>query len=934
MRQAGSGILRLALAGALVAVGMLLLPTAALGADFTVNRTTNESDALAGDSICDINTGTPAHECTLRAALEQSNTNGGGVVDSIGFDTAAMGGSTITVPVSTAGLPSISTPVGVNGCSGTLDSRDPCVGLRSDTSLTGTGLNFNTGADLGSSVRGLAFTNWSVALRYANLDATTGPVEVQNNWFGSALGGANEANSFGIALQGSASTIGGDENGVGLSERNVFSNNSGTAIQISGGDSNAIQGNYFGTSTDGSGVATGAGSTGNGEAIEVVESTTAVPSPDRPEGTLIGDTAPVTSECDGACNLIATSTASSFAWTIDLWGESATSEEPAGSTTIAGNFIGLNKAGNGPLGTNAAAIQVRAGDADQVTIGGDAAGDANYITGGNYGIHGQGDDLVVDGNFVGTNAAGNAEVAPPASSGVTAFSVAAEPATVTDNVVGYNSAYGVELSGQGGEASANSIGVGAGDSDIGGGSGALRLLGRGWDVDSNVLGNATITGIELQQGDDNVITGNHIGETPAGASAPVGQAGIRIIGFAGIGDFANGNVIGGDTAAEENVISNTDPTFGDGIRIADDDPDADGGNNVGNEILRNRGGGHGQFIDLANDGLGNPDSGPNGGIEVPTVTTANTLTISGSAKPGAVVRVFQTTAVDGTVPKDIASYVGKATADGTGEWTLRCPSADCAASAAENDRITASQTTSADGTSELSNAETVVLPPDTDSDGVFDPSDNCPTAPNPGQVNHDGDGQGDACDADDDNDGKADGSDACPAGAASGTDTDGDGCFDPEDTDDDNDGFADGSDDCQTTVGTAGGCPDEDGDGVRNGVDNCPSIGNPGQADTDQDGLGDACDQGQQPPVRDSDPPETTVRKAKVKGDDVKVVFRSDEPGSTFQCRLDKKKLKPCTSPKRLKNLHEGKHRVFVQATDAAGNVDPTAAKKKFEIED
>jgi hypothetical protein len=59
-------------------------------------------------------------------------------------------------------------------------------------------------------------------------------------------------------------------------------------------------------------------------------------------------------------------------------------------------------------------------------------------------------------------------------------------------------------------------------------------------------------------------------------------------------------------------------------------------------------------------------------------------------------------------------------------------------------------------------------PKDTDGDGRIDVADNCPLVANPGQADLDGDGQGDACDADDDGDGVADTADACPtqAGAA------------------------------------------------------------------------------------------------------------------------------------------------------------------------
>ncbi len=51
--------------------------------------------------------------------------------------------------------------------------------------------------------------------------------------------------------------------------------------------------------------------------------------------------------------------------------------------------------------------------------------------------------------------------------------------------------------------------------------------------------------------------------------------------------------------------------------------------------------------------------------------------------------------------------------------------------------------------------------PDSDSDGIPDPIDNCPTIANPTQANNDGDSQGDVCDADDDNDGVIDTVDNC-----------------------------------------------------------------------------------------------------------------------------------------------------------------------------
>ena len=110
------------------------------------------------------------------------------------------------------------------------------------------------------------------------------------------------------------------------------------------------------------------------------------------------------------------------------------------------------------------------------------------------------------------------------------------------------------------------------------------------------------------------------------------------------------------------------------------------------------------------------------------------------------------------------------------------------------------------------------------------------------------------------------------------------------------------------------------------------------EPDADADGFGDetqdlcptdATRQG------DCTPPETTITKgapSKTDKSKVKFKFTSSESASTFECKLDKKKFKPCTSPRTVKNLDEGKHRFKVRAIDAAGNVDPSPAKDKFKV--
>jgi hypothetical protein len=83
---------------------------------------------------------------------------------------------------------------------------------------------------------------------------------------------------------------------------------------------------------------------------------------------------------------------------------------------------------------------------------------------------------------------------------------------------------------------------------------------------------------------------------------------------------------------------------------------------------------------------------------------------------------------------------------------------------------------------------------------------------------------------------------------------------------------------------------------------------------------------------KDKTAPQTTIAKAKVKGRTATFKFVSSEPGSTFQCKLDKKPFKPCRSPKKYKRLKPGKHVFEVRAIDAAGNRDKTPATRKFRV--
>jgi hypothetical protein len=460
------------------------------------------------------------------------------------------------------------------------------------------------------------------------------------------------------------------------------------------------------------------------------------------------------------------------------------------------------------------------------------------------------------------------------------------------------------------------------------------------------------------------------------------------------------------------VISHSgDPTF---------HPDADAitvvGNATGTKISRNRGtDNEDRFIDLGDNGAGNPPSGPNNGQQPPQILAASNLRTVGLGHPGDTIRVFTTALND---PGDVEDFVGPSgsmpTVDADGLWEQQH------LSPTPLSRHTIATQTDVRNTSELSNAvfnvdqtpgATDATPPETaiagpsitnDTTPTFTLSSDeplsdqfvcrldsadyqqCPEAFTPGSALSEGahtlvaraiDGAANV--------------DPSPAtknftvdtttpetmidSGPSGTTTDETPTF----------GFSSSESgstfECRVDGGSFGSCSgpgnshtptplaqgghtfgvratdsaintdpspaersftvarDSDGDGIADGSDNCPSTNNPGQADTDGDGVGDACDPLTPPgdPLTapgDADPPETSVKKLKVTDDDVKITFTSDEPGSTFLCHLDKKKFKPCTSPKKLKNVDDGKHKYFVQAIDPSGNPDPSPAKRKFEV--
>lgn len=625
----------------LTLAGALILPTGASAAEYVVDSTADDPDALS-DGICL----TAGAKCTLRAAIQESNFSTG-TKDTIKFAASPFNGELADTIAIGASFPVITDPVTIDGdgagqCVTAALVSGPCVGVNK----TGGGFGLVVEDD-NVTIEGLAVTGALTGISVIN--ASEG-FTARDNWLGVKLDGTAGPNNTGLFIdpESDGAMVGGAE----AADRNVFADNNNEGLDIEGASLAVVEGNYFGVAPNGSTQAP------NAKDVEVTDSTSGggFKAIGNEIGANVSAGAVATAACDGGCNVISGSSSTG----IDIEGNGAgLNEAPAtGPTTIHGNYVGLNAAGTAAMPNTTSGILV--GGADSAIVGGSGEGEANHVNGGTIGVlAGTGvlgaNDLVVDGNLFGLNPAGTETLSPPSTFGITVDSVgiANEEATaeITDNRISMLGGIAIEQHGPGAVIGGNDIGRGIGGENLSGATTGIRLFGEGNPgntVESNVVENSTGNGI-LIENDNNQLIGNVV----EGA----GEAGIRIQDFLTLA--STGNLIGGDTAPEENAISDSG---GDAIEVSGEEDDD-------TQIDRNYGDSNGGlFIDLGADGTGNAVSGPNDGIQAPTISNAKLTGASGAgARAGATVRVFRKATAS---PGEIQSFLGEATADGSGNWSL------------------------------------------------------------------------------------------------------------------------------------------------------------------------------------------------------------------------------------------------------------------------
>jgi Periplasmic copper-binding protein (NosD) len=559
----------------------------------------------------------PAGECTLRAAIEASNTD-------VTFDQIQFNGVLGDELEPQSALPAITEPVDV---SGSLEERPsyyaPEVGITAPPGAAALTVEADDviveGLVLGGGTAGIEVVGESTGLL------------ARGNWLGLKLDTeANESTVAGMVLRpgSDGAEIGSKENEA--TWRNVFGHGE-VGVLIEGASETKVLGNYIGVGPDGTGPAT------LGVGVRIVDSE-GLPSKavDDEVGGILTAGQAASPECDGPCNVIATESGID----IDLTGEAG--EPASGPTAIRGNYLGLAADGLSPVGEYSTGVVAGPGQSScgggpgDVTVGGTAPTESNYIDAAT-GIFAEGaENFRALGNSIGLLADGSPGESPIAFGIEVCAEGVTRPAQISNNdiLLGPEVIAGIVSEWGRAEISGNTI--------HGGQTGILTGAdseGHGDLIKGNIITAPELDGIQIQS-QSNTVIGNVIG----GA----GQAGIDL-------EEADLNRVGGDLPGEANSIGGS----GVGAILVS------GSEATRDEVRANSGSGNaGPFIQLLE---GEPGERPNAAVEPPTFATALQSSATGTAKPGSTVRVFSKASAE---PGELASLLAVVHADATtGVWS-------------------------------------------------------------------------------------------------------------------------------------------------------------------------------------------------------------------------------------------------------------------------
>jgi uncharacterized repeat protein (TIGR01451 family) len=447
---------------------------------------------------------------TLRDAIDSANRNPG--PDVILFSMSGSVPQTITL--SSSPLPAISEAVTIDATSQPGFAGQPVVQLSHGQTFP-----FNDGLTVGSTgggttIRGFVINGFVNGVRVFSSNNV-----IEGNYIGTDPTGTQAVpNSTGVSLNGLGFTVNANRvGGTTAAARNVISGNSNFGVAIFGGSAasfgpaeaaaetasaNLVYGNFIGVDVTGN-----AALANDGDGVYIADAT----------ANLVGDTTA------GARNVISANDGTG----VEIF-RNFTFESTAGNL-IQGNFIGLNAAGTAGLGNVGDGVVV---EGNSITVGGTSAAARNVISGNGGagveigafipslgGVIGAGpaergesgarvetdlaQNTLVQGNYIGTDAAGTGNVGNSAQGVAVGTTSTPRPNTVNNtvggtaagaaNVIAFNSTDGVALlSGSGNAVLSNSI-------FNNGGLGILRAAGANNDQAAPALTSAvnTPTGVSV-----------------------------------------------------------------------------------------------------------------------------------------------------------------------------------------------------------------------------------------------------------------------------------------------------------------------------------------------------------------------------------------------------------------------------------------------------